>query len=271
MHRPPHYPLRDWEQIEDPAEVATVHARLASLPRLHVYDAPDLYDLAYPGFLGDDAFYRPIAATGRVLYLGVGTGRLFAAIARDNPRAVGLDYSPEMLDMLRRRHPHVPPEQLVLADATAPDTFDPESFDAVIAPYCFLEVVDRDLARRVVANVARWLVPGGRFVTDAFSAFLIPFRRPGLETIEFPCEGHRISIHIAYDHVAQAMHESTAIASGEKEWVTDMTLHYLFPDEVCDLLRHGGLTVAGVTGEYGPERFDPSRHDVVVYDARKPV
>ncbi len=42
MNRPPHYPLRDWDQIEDPARVQAVRDLLATPPRLEVFDVPDL-------------------------------------------------------------------------------------------------------------------------------------------------------------------------------------------------------------------------------------
>lgn len=269
--RPPHYPLRDWDQIEGPAQVSAVRERLASLPRLDVYAAPDLYDLAYPGFLGDDAYYGKFVAQDDSLYLGVGTGRLFASMAKANRRLVGLDCSAEMLDTLRRRYPDLAEDRLTLADATASATFPADRFDTIVAPYCFLEVVPRYGVRSILENVARWLRPGGRFVTDTFSPFLIPFRRPGLETIEFPCGTRRVAIYVDYDHVEQAMHESTVIGGPDGEWVTDMRLHYFFPAEVHDLFREAGLTPCETLGEFSNERFDPSQHDVVVYHALKSI
>lgn len=268
MSRAPYYPLKGWNQIEDAADVAAVRRRIAGLPRLDVYDAPELYDLAYPGFRGDGEFYGKLIAEDRVLYLGVGTGRLFADMAA-NPQAVGLDYSAEMLHALRQRHPDLDPGQILLGDALDPDAAAPASFDRIIAPYCFLTIFDGVQVAQVLRNVAVWLKPGGTFTTDAFSPFVTPFLRPGLETITFGVGDHSVAIYIEYDHTRQAMHETAIIAGPEGEWATDMDLHYHLP---LDLARHvagAGLGQPQFTGEYTDEAFDPSRHEVMVLSCRR--
>jgi SAM-dependent methyltransferase len=270
MSRPPHYPLSNWEQIENPVQVEEIKKRLATLPRLNVYDAPELYDLAYPGFLGDEAFYRPLASQGKVLYLGAGTGRLFAPFAASNPNIIGLDYSRQMLDALLRRHRSIRDDQLVCANAMDKTALPEASFDTIIAPYCFLEVVDRSGAKEILANVATWLKPGGQFVTDEFSPFLIPFRGHGLETISFPVGHYRVTIYITYNHLTQKLTESTVISNSTSTRVTDMDLHYLFPAELIDMMQGAGLDVLSVTGEYTPQPFNASTHDVVVYTCRRP-
>jgi SAM-dependent methyltransferase len=263
MSRAPYYPLKGWNQIEDAADVDAVRRRIAGLPRLDVYDAPDLYDLAYPGFKGDGEFYGKLIAADRVLYLGVGTGRLFSDMAA-NPQAVGLDYSAEMLHTLRQRHPNLDPGQILLGDALDPDACAPASFDHIIAPYCFLTIFDGQQVAQVLRNVRAWLKPGGTFTTDAFSPFVTPFLRPGLETITFPVDEHAIAIYIEYDHVRQAMHETAIISGPEGEWATDMDLHYHFPFDLTRYFVEAGLGKPSFTGEYTDEAFDPSRHEVMV-------
>ena len=67
------------------------------------YD-PDIYDFTTPdSVLGDVDWYRRKAREcgGPVLELGVGTGRIALALARDGAEVYGLDSHPGMLGVLR--------------------------------------------------------------------------------------------------------------------------------------------------------------------------
>jgi len=98
-----------------------------------------------------------------VLDLGCGTGRYFWALTgvRD---LVGLDASPAMLD--EARHPYKA-EMIAAASVSLlqgdllTHPFDPERFDLVYSIGVLAEHVPLDAA--LVANVARWLKPGGTF------------------------------------------------------------------------------------------------------------
>ncbi|MFO0826141.1 MAG: class I SAM-dependent methyltransferase [Gemmataceae bacterium] len=269
-HPAHHYPMRDWRQIEDPEQILAVEERLARLPRLRVYEHPELYELAYPGFPDDTEFYCRQAATGAVLYLGVGTGRIFAALARVNPGAIGLDSSEAMLRILRERYPDIAREQVRLG-SSADIELPADSFDTIIAPFCFLEVMnDRDRERTLV-NVARWLKPGGQFVTDTFSTFVIPFRKSGLETIAFsPIAGTDVEIFIRYDHCRQTMREATVLTRNGDSQVTEMDLHYAFPHELSQAFRRAGLEEPGILGGYQGQPFLPSASEIIVYHTRRP-
>jgi SAM-dependent methyltransferase len=74
------------------------------MPPLTLYEAPELYDLAFgPGPC--EPFYSEEArrAAGPVLELACGTGRLTIPIARDGHEIVGLDASPAMLGTLTQQ------------------------------------------------------------------------------------------------------------------------------------------------------------------------
>lgn len=109
------------------------------------------------------------AGTGRVLDLACGDGAL---LGRLPPTAVGIDISSEELAAARpRRTVQGRAQQLPFADA---------SFDTVA---CHLAFMLFDDIERVVAELGRVLVPGGRFIAllgggptahgdDAFQSFL---------------------------------------------------------------------------------------------------
>jgi SAM-dependent methyltransferase len=121
----------------------------------------------------DLPFWRRLGleASGRVLELGCGTGRVSIPLAKAGIRVVGVDRSMPMLVRARDRRDgrHLPSRvgpRFVRADMRALP-FGAGHFDAVLAPYGILQSLlsDRDLAV-TIRSVARVLVRGGRFGID---------------------------------------------------------------------------------------------------------
>ena len=148
------------------------------------------------------------------------------------------------------RDPAIGKRQLLACDVLdAP--LEPESVDTVLAPYSFLQVVDEDAVGPLLERVHTWLKPGGRFVTDTFSPYLIPFRRPGLEAnIRRIGAETRIAIYIAYDHLKRHMRELALVQQDGREQVLEMHLNYYFPHELRAAFEAGGFESVGITGGY---------------------
>jgi SAM-dependent methyltransferase len=106
----------------------------------------------------------PVGA--RVLELGAGTGRATEFLARTAGWVVALELSLEMIAVAHRRLADFPHVRLVAADLRRASFR--TRFDLVVAvddPFVHLtEDADRD---RAIANAARHLLPGGRFLLDA--------------------------------------------------------------------------------------------------------
>lgn len=119
----------------------------------------------------DVAFWRQLAlaADGRVLELGCGTGRVTIPLARAGAPIVGVDLSAPMLARARKRTArlrvkHRP--RLVRGDIRALP-FPDARFGLVAAPYGILQSLlnERDLTA-TLKSVARVLAPGGRVATE---------------------------------------------------------------------------------------------------------
>lgn len=261
--------LKGWEQIEDSNEVKRILEDLQNANRFDVYKCAEKYDLAYPGYEGDKDYYVEKTKEGKALYLGVGTGRIFGEMAKNNPSVVGLEKSPQMVDLLFKRYPHLNKNQIILADALeAP--LAKNQFDTVVAPYSFLQVINEDQVPELLKNVQNWLKPNGRFYTDMFSSYLIPFRKKGIEAnIRNINGGTRIAIYVLYDHKNQNMTEMTLINQGESSEVLQMNLHYYFPHEISAALQEAGFESHQIVGGYKGEEFDPSENEVFVFEASK--
>jgi len=132
----------------------------------------DGYDRASQAYRGDDyrlersgyAHWLPqltpgLAAGARVLDLGCGNGIPVARALAGRYAVTGVDLSPVQVARARRL---VPDATFVCADM-AEVAFPPGSFDAVVA---FFSLINLPLAEQpgVIANAARWLVPGGRLL-----------------------------------------------------------------------------------------------------------
>jgi len=105
---------------------------------------------------------------GRVLELGCGTGNIQRALAVSPARwAVGLDASPQMLAITRRKlAASDQPSNLVRAVAQALP-FSSTSFDSIVATFPTEYIIDM----ATLAELRRVLCPGGRVVVALAGAF----------------------------------------------------------------------------------------------------
>lgn len=102
--------------------------------------------------------YQP----GSVLDAGCGTGRVAIELARRGRTVVGVDVDVAMLEAARRKAPEL---EWIAADLTDPGLDLGRTFDVVVMAGNVLIFVPPATEGNVIANVARWLPPGGRLVT----------------------------------------------------------------------------------------------------------
>jgi SAM-dependent methyltransferase len=99
---------------------------------------------------------------GAVLDAGCGTGRVAIELARRGHDVTGLDVDRAMLSEARRKAPDLDWREGDLAD---PALELGRRFDVVVMAGNVLIFVQPGTESAVIANGARWLVPGGRLVT----------------------------------------------------------------------------------------------------------
>ena len=107
---------------------------------------------------------RELPSSGRVLDLGVGSGRELTAMLDAGLQPVGVDASAPMLERCARRARPVP---LVNADFWGPLPFEDASFDAATALHGTLaHPPDDDAIARLGREVARLVRPDGVWVIE---------------------------------------------------------------------------------------------------------
>jgi ubiquinone/menaquinone biosynthesis C-methylase UbiE len=132
-------------------------------------------------------------AEGDVLEIAVGTGRNLPYY-RDNVRLTGIELSPEMLAIAKRRANRVRPNaDLRLGDAQHLD-FPDESFDNVVCTLALCTIPDD---RAAVADVHRVLRPRGRFLLLEHVRSPRRFVRAGQRLIE------PLAIRFEADHLTR--------------------------------------------------------------------
>ena len=104
---------------------------------------------------------------GKVLEIGVGTGRFFAESLNKNADIYGIDISPAMLDICKTKISEKEQYRLSLQDMRT-FSFD-FTFDLIIAPFrVFMHILDNKEQLIALNNVAKHLSENGTFIFDAY-------------------------------------------------------------------------------------------------------
>jgi SAM-dependent methyltransferase len=98
------------------------------------------------------------ALGGRVLELGCGTGRVTGYLGARGARVTGIDVSEEMIEHARRLHPD---QQFVVGDLRDLSRYADGRWDAIIASFNVLGVLDDEERRRVLGELADMLTADG--------------------------------------------------------------------------------------------------------------
>lgn len=199
-----------------------------------------------------------VIGEGRLLDLACGAGRYMAALARRGATVAGLDLSLPLLRTAQRRGAR----RLVRGDVRALPLRG-ASLDAVLNLFTSFGYFDDDAEHdRVIAEVARVLKPGGRFVLDFLNApqvraSLVPRderRRPSGTVV---VQERRIS--------DDGRFVVKTIRMGGEGHAFMERVRLLERSDLERMLQAAGLTVERVLGDYdgGPHTADSPRCLVV--------
>ena len=213
---------------------------------MSLYDSiAELYDPWSVSVTEDVGFYVEEAerAGSPVVELAVGTGRIAVPIASAGVRVIGVDSSPGMLEVCRRRAEQEGVAELLelrLGELETPPV--DERVALVTCPFrSYLHLLDDDARLRALSAAYEVLLPGGRLVFDVFAPSAGDIadthgrwleREPG------------IFERADWDSQARTLTLSVRGASGE----TSFVLAWLSNDEWWSLLERAGFQVVGCYG-----------------------
>jgi SAM-dependent methyltransferase len=247
----------------------------------------DLYDYV-PGYVDrpDIDFYLRAAesASGHVLELGCGTGRVLIPTAIAGVEITGLDLSGHMLARCREKLSRQPKEienkvKLVQANMTEFDL--QTTFSLVTTPFrSFQHLVDVEDQLSCLRNVNRHLIGGGKLILDLFNTdprrilydAKYTVETEDFQTVELP-DGTKFRriYRIAGFHRAAQYNDIELIyyltnRTGETQrLVQGFPMRYFFRYEVEHLIARCGFKVVDVFGNYDKSPYtDESPETIIV-------
>jgi len=227
-----------------------------------IYSFGDKYDETYFGFYGDSDFYtKKSMGKEKVLYLGVGTGRIFSKIYNRNKKIIGLDVSKKMLGMLREKFPQIKAENLVVADIRN-YKFKENYFEIIIAPYAFFNFFSYDDNLILLKKMKKSLKKNGVLITDYLSPFLNP---PFNKTKEIIKNGSAKTT-IEYDFLNQEFTEFNTYKN--KNYRTKLHNFYFYPQEIHRIFTEAGFDSVEIFGGYKYNKLS-TKSKLVLVEARK--
>ena len=180
-----------------------------------------------------------LAEDGRVLELGIGTGRLALPLVARGVEVHGVEASPEMVAKLRAKPggDRIPVE---VADFAAADAGGGFSL-VVLAANTIFALPDQQAQVACFANAARHLAPAGRFVVEAWVPDVGAFRHNRLVRPRIT-RADTMSIETAeLDPVAQMMRTTQAVFSNGSVRLYPANHRYAWPAELDLMAQLAGL------------------------------
>lgn len=244
------------------------------------------YDAEYVHIRADRPLYQAIAreASGPILELACGTGRLSFPMAEAGATVVGIDLAPAMLRQARRKLRQAPPEvqsrlRFEEADMRALDLG--QRFDRVVLGFNTLlhMLEDKDLFA-LLDGVKRHLAPGGRFHFDIFTPYpglgeRDPEGRYDPQQMIGP-DGERwiVAENNTYDPRRQVNHMRFYYRrpgpDGEptgQELHTEVSLRVIYPRELELLLRTAGFEILAEYEDYARSQAYTAKAGLRVVEA----
>jgi SAM-dependent methyltransferase len=226
----------------------------------------DVYDEWYK--LGDTtaecALLTELAAGGRALELGVGTGRIAIPLAANGVEVVGIDSSPAMLERLRAK-PGGEKVTGVVGDM-AEVTVEGEFSLAFVVFNTFFMLTSQEEQVRCFRNVAAALEPGGCFVLHAFVPDTSRVERgQDLSVKEAGLDRIRLDA-TTYDRLAQRLDTTQVRLTESGARFVHARLRFAFPPELDLMAQLAGMHLEARYASFDRRPFtDESSFAVSVY------
>ena len=214
----------------------------------------DIYDSWYAAYdeRSIDALAE-LAQGGRVLELGIGTGRIALPLRSRGVTVQGVDASAAMVAKLRAK----PGGAAIPVTLSSFDDFalDERLSLAFIAFNTFFALLTQAQQIRCMETVARHLAPGGRFVIEAFVPDLTRFvsgqtmRVIGVDTGEVRIDASLL------DLAQQRVTSQHIVLTEGGVRLYPVTLRYAWPSELDLMARIAGLRLEHRWADWGQEAF----------------
>ncbi|MCP5039807.1 MAG: class I SAM-dependent methyltransferase [bacterium] len=239
----------------------------------HLYDSLLNFDADLPFFVEEC-----LSASGTVLELMAGTGRVTAELVKSGLRPTCVDFSREMLAHLAKKTTAAS-RHIVCADVR--DLPFAHSFSLAILPFNSLcELVSDEARHTALDSVRAALAPRGRFICTLYNpAFRIKSVTPQRQvTARFPnptgCGEVLFSIASEYDAdrgVVSGTQTFTTIDDGEVVEEISIPVEFCLPTQAwfAEAARANGFTVEALFGDYDRSEYHPESSPFLIWFLKK--
>jgi SAM-dependent methyltransferase len=205
-----------------------------------------------------------LARGGRVLELGVGTGRLAVPLAQSGLEVVGVDASSSMLERLAVNAAGLGVTGVLgdFADVDVAGTFSL----AFVAFNTFFLLSSQDAQRRCFRNVAARLSPDGVFAIEVFIAYDVMSKFESLAVHEVSTDHVLLNV-LRHDPSEQLVNMQEIRITEEGVKLYPSVFRYSWPSELDLLAELEGLRLRDRWENWEREPYGPrSRTHVSVYE-----
>jgi SAM-dependent methyltransferase len=240
------------------------------------------YDLIYHNLrdaVDYNFFQNEIRQTkGKILEIGVGTGRLFLNALDQGADIYGIDISKSMLDVLYKKLKTSQYRRISLQNMLD-FSFD-FKFDLIIAPFrVIMHIPDKNNQIKAIDNVYKHLKNNGKFIFDTFIPDLNQLINGIKNSVDFDGEyepGKRIKriVSTSPDLVNQEIHIKFHLEWEENnklehfEWLT--SLRYFFRFELEHLIDRSMFEKYKIIGDYyGNDLSQRSKEFIVICQKKR--
>lgn len=216
----------------------------------------DVYDQWYkPVETADEvALLAELAAGGRALELGVGTGRVAIPLAQHGVEVVGLDASPAMITAMRKK-PGGHDVGVEMGDMETVDVAGEFSLIFVVFN-TFFQLYSQESQLNCFRNVAAHLAPGGRFLIHGFvpdmsaveAGQTIGVREAGLDLVRLEAT--------TYDRLEQRIDTTQVRITEDGIRLVHAKLRYALPSELDLMAMVAGLKLEERYGAFDKSEFN---------------
>ncbi len=215
--------------------------------------------------------------TGKILEIGVGTGRFFVESLNKNKDIYGIDISPAMLDICKTKVPKKEQTRLSLQDMrTFSFNF---KFDLIIAPFrVFMHILNNKEQLIALNNVAKHLSDNGTFIFDAYVPNLKMMAEGRDNDVDFIGEyepGKKLKrlVSMKTDLIEQindmyfTLEWDEGNQTKQEFWVTK--LKYFFRHEIEYLIEKSELKLDRFYGDYDETPLNSFSNEFVLVCSKK--
>ena len=223
----------------------------------------------------DIPFYVDLARAAstrgeRVLELGCGTGRVTIPIAQAGVEVVGIDNAAPMLDVARRKAEALGLRNVSWLQADMADFALEARFGLVVIPFrSFQMLLTEDRQRACLACIRDHLVDsGGLAMNVANPAPLLAANRIGQSNARDPLHAGPGRSDLEREGLETPAIDSTEERGFVARVRRNLSLRYVFRDELVPLLERNGFAVEALYGWFDGRPFEAESEEIVLIARR---